>query len=90
MERFGKKDLKTGDFVVLRNGLVGIVIAEKSAIIYQTAGYDDIDCLFNDDLTSSDAEEAFDIVKVYRGPYDSVISFIDYDDDGDLIFEATA
>lgn len=88
MKTFTKNDLKTGDFIILRNGLAGVVVAEKGAIIYQSCGYDEIDCMFNDDLTSLDGDDLFDIVRVYRAPWDGVISFSDFSYEGEIVFES--
>ena len=80
-----RNDLRNGDIVILRNDDLGLFMADKEVIIYQTGGYDFADPTFDDDLTSADGETDFDIMQVYRG-YDEVISFSDYDE-GDLIFE---
>ena len=79
-----KKDLRTGDIVVLRNGSIGVVILESNIILYQKDGYDDLD-YFSDDLKDiTDDDRRFDIMEVYRnsGP----IGFLDYKD-SDPIFE---
>ena len=80
-----RNDLRNGDIVILRNNDLGLFMAEKEVIIYQTGGYDFVDPVFDDDLTSADGETDFDIMQVYRG-YDEVLSFSDYDE-GDLVFE---
>ena len=72
-------DLRNGDIVVLRNNDLGLFMAGKEVIIYQTGGYDFVDPTFDDDLASADGETDFDIMQVYRG-YDEVISFSDSDE----------
>mgnify|MGYP007079209787 CR=1 FL=1 len=91
MEKFTKKDLRTGDIVELRNGNVGFVFAEKDAIIYdKTGGYDTISYAFNDDFKDElDDDENFDIVRIYRADRDDeLISFLDFRNNGHLVFKA--
>lgn len=83
-QNFTKKDLKTGDVIVLRNQELGVVIAEKEAIMFQNVGVDFFDS-YNDDLTDAEADESasysdLDIMEVRRGWYNSVVSFLDYED----------
>ena len=82
---FTKADLKTGDIIVTRDGLTGLVLIEKNIIIYQESGYDDLD-VYKDDLASEE-DFNYDIVRVYRGWNDSPISFSDYEDEAEMIFE---
>jgi len=79
-----KKDLRNGDIVVIRDGELGLYLAEKDVFIYKECGYEDVDCMFNDDLTCIDTEVG-DVMQVYREEY-GVISFFDYEE-GDLVFE---
>ena len=87
MQKFTRNDLKTGDIVVLRDKLVGLVITQENAIIYPSSGYDEIDMNFNDDLTSID-EDAYDIVRVYRSMGYGALGYTNYEEDGDLVFES--
>lgn len=82
------KDLKTGDIVIQRIGLVALYIKKEyeGVLIYPASGYDSMDS-FNDDLTDIMNGPEFDIMQVYRAqPGAIAISFTDYED-GDLIFE---
>lgn len=81
---FTKKDLQTGDVIMLRNRELGVVFAEKEAIMYQNAGIDFYDA-FNDDLTDAEADESapyseLDIMEVRRSWNDSVVNFLDPED----------
>lgn len=69
---FGKKDLRSCDVVVLRDGWLGIVVESRNelVIVYQTGGFDTLD-EFDDDLlnaTHFEDEKQFDIMAVYRSP----------------------
>lgn len=84
--KFGLQDLKTGDIVKNRNKEVGVVIAQKKAIIYQEAGIDYYDA-FTDDLLYKDDQRGRDIVVVYRREdFPIPIEFTSYDL-GDRIFD---
>ena len=87
MKTFTKNDLKTGDIIVTRDKAVGLVITQKNAIIYPSGDYDVIDWNYNDDLTSMD-EDAYDIVRVYRTTDCDPLGYRNYEEDGDLVFEA--
>ena len=67
---FGKKDLRSCDVVVRRDGCLGIVVksGNELVIVYQTGGFDTLD-EFDDDLlnaTHFEDEIQFDIMAVYR------------------------
>lgn len=69
---FGKKDLRSCDVVVRRDGCLGIVVESRNqlVIVYQTGGFDTLD-EFDDDLlnaTHFEDEKQFDIMAVYRSP----------------------
>ncbi len=84
---FTKKDLKTGDIVVLRDRGLGVVILEKEVILYQNIGMSYLDD-YEDDLLYDNLlqEPELDIMEVLRGWHDSPISFLDpYD--GKLVFQ---
>ncbi len=84
---FTKKDLKTGDIVVLRDRGLGVVILEKEVILYQNVGMNYLDD-YEDDLLYANMmqEPELDIMEVLRGWHDSPISFLDpYD--GKLVFQ---
>lgn len=84
---FTKKDLKTGDIVVLRDRGLGVVILEKEVILYQNVGMNYLDD-YEDDLLYDNLmqEPELDIMEVLRGWHDSPISFLDpYD--GKLVFQ---
>ncbi len=80
------KELKAGDIIIQRAGYIGLVIEKDgdSYIIYPAGGYDQIDLVYNDDLTDSSDDYNFDIMRVYRAEY-GVISFSDYEE-GDIVF----
>ena len=84
---FTKKDLRTGDIVVLRDRELGVVIAEKEVILYQNIGMSFLDDYFEDLLYDRLLEEPEnDIMEVIRGWFGSPISFLDpYD--GQLVFK---
>lgn len=84
---FTKKDLKTGDIVVLRDGELGVVIVEKEVILFQNNGMDYLDEYEDDLLLNRELNvPECDIMQVLRGWYDSAISFLDpYD--GEMVFE---
>lgn len=83
-QNFTKKDLKTGDIVVLRNGELGVVILDTEIILYQNIGFDDLDS-FSDTLEDINDGEEYDIVSVYSGD-GGPIGFYDYKD-GHLVFD---
>ena len=65
---FTKKDLRTGDIVVLRDRELGVVIAEKEVILYQNIGMSFLDDYFEDLLYDRLLEEPEnDIMEVIRG-----------------------
>ena len=84
---FTKKDLRTGDIVVLRDRELGVVIAEKEVILYQNIGMAFLDDYFEDLLYDRLYEEPEnDIMEVIRGWFGSPISFLDpYN--GQLVFK---
>lgn len=74
-----KKDLRTGDIIVTRNGELGVVLEEEEIILYQFDGSDMLD-EFKDDLTYEDEDYTdCDIMEVYRGN-----TFFDVDNDDDV------
>lgn len=84
---FTKKDLRTGDIVVLRDRELGVVIAEKEVILYQNIGMAFLDDYFEDLLYDRLYEEPEnDIMEVIRGWFGSPISFLD-PHDGQLVFK---
>ena len=84
---FTKKDLRTGDIVVLRDRELGVVIAEKEVILYQNIGMAFLDDYLEDLLYDRLFEEPEnDIMEVMRGWFGSPISFLDpYN--GQLVFK---
>lgn len=70
MKNFTKKDLKNGDFVELRNGMIGAVIVDADNIVLNSGGFMEISG-YNDDLTNKPGpfgrDNNYDIMKVYRG-----------------------
>ena len=70
MKNFTKKNLKNGDFVILRNGMVGAVIVDTNTIVLDDGRFMEISC-YDADLTSKrnlyDHSDDYDIMKVYRG-----------------------
>ena len=79
---FTKKDLRTGDIVVMRDHELGVVLSENGVIMYQNNGMEYLDN-FEDDLLFDRLleEPQCDIMEVLRGwcfldPYE-----------GELIFE---
>lgn len=80
-------ELKTGDIVVVRYGLRGVVIRDGSNeyILYQDSGCDFF-WDFNEDMTWEYDEEEWDIMRVYRDYFNGVITFIDFED-AYLIYE---
>ena len=84
---FTKKDLRTGDIVVLRDRELGVVIAEKEVILYQNIGMAFLDDYLEDLLYDRLFEEPEnDIMEVIRGWFGSPISFLD-PHDGQLVFK---
>ena len=81
-----KNELKNGDIIILRNGELGLYLAELEAFIYQESGYDYMETEFDDELANPYEEPDFDVMQVYREPFGNVISFFDYEE-GELIFE---
>ena len=79
-----KNDLKNGDIVVLRSGLIGAVILKESAdesyILYSEAeGFDYLDSFDEDMIYTLDAEDVPDAVMlVYQE--EGAISFLDFED----------
>ena len=71
MKNFTKKDLKNGDFVILRSGKVGIVIADTEEVVYDGGGFDRL-LSWNEELTSKTHASynprlnSYDIMKVCR------------------------
>lgn len=74
-----KKDLKTGDIIVIRGGFLGVVILETGKILYQLIGSDYLDD-YNDDLTIDDDDyRDGDIMQVYRD-----CSFLEIENDEEI------
>ena len=63
-DTFTKEDLKTGDVIQCRGGLVGIVIRELDTIVTQCSYLDMAN--YEQDLTSRFGNDKFDIVAVRR------------------------
>ena len=83
-----KNELENGDIIVLRDGELGLYLAEAEAFIYQESGSDDVDTTYNDDLTDIFYGPEFDVMQVYRS-WIGVLSFRDYEN-GRLVFERDA
>lgn len=68
MKNFTKDDLRNGDFVIRRDGVKGVVIANTGVIVYQNGAYVNLDS-YKTDLVCGDLESAseLDIMNVYRG-----------------------
>ena len=83
-----KKNLLTGDIVVLRNGNVAVVIQNEKEeyLLFQSGGWESLDD-YSEDMVYlySDADEVDAIMKVYRS-VSSGISFSDFEEEA-LIFE---
>lgn len=76
-----KKELRTGDVIVNREGYLGVVLKDEEYILYQEIGMDYLD-EFDDDLVYNDDDyRNGDIMEVYRG-----CSFLDYED-GDIVWQ---
>ena len=80
------KDLRTNDIILQRAGHVGMYIEKEGAgyIMYQSGGYDDVECTFNEDLTDAVDGENFDIMQVYR--HKNVFIYFDDYKEADLIY----
>ena len=63
-KEFTKADLRTGDVILQRNGLVGIVNCDLEMIICRNGGWNDLD-MVREDLTN-ESGDIFDIVEVRR------------------------
>ena len=81
------KDLKNGDIILQREGHIGMVFEKngETYILYPNSGYDELDGVYNDDLTDAIDGTRFDIMRVYRYEH-GMIGFNDYED-GELIFD---
>ena len=70
MKNFTIKNLKNGDFVILRNGTVGAVIVDTNTIVLDNGYFMEISG-YNDDLTNKPGlfgrDDNYDIIKIYRG-----------------------
>lgn len=82
-----KKDLKTGDIVVQRNGFFAVVIrSEKDDyLLFPDSGYDWLED-YNDDMTymySDDGSGCDDIMQVYRAET-GAIGFLDFEDENPI------
>lgn len=64
MKNFTKNDLKNGDFVIRRDGVKGVVVANTGVVVCWNGGYLNLHD-FNADLSCDNS--TFDIMKVYRG-----------------------
>ena len=65
MKNFTKKNLKDGDFVVLRNGDIGVIVQNIEAIVLQDGSYLAVS-KYNDDLYIESEWREFDIMKICR------------------------
>lgn len=79
-KEFTKKDLMSGDIVVCRDGMVGIVILDADVIVYKETGYSDLSD-YNENL-EHDYEDEATITKVYRGEP----MFLDNYNEDELVF----
>lgn len=61
-----KKDLMTGDIVVLKSGHLAVVIRNEKAdyLLWQKGGWEDLDMYYDDDMVNTEEEDA--IMQVYR------------------------
>lgn len=71
------QDLKTGDIIENRDGDLGIVLAEREAIVYSISGMDYYED-FTDDLLYEGDYRGKDILTVWSDE-DIVLDFIDYE-----------
>lgn len=69
MAKFTKKDLKNGDFVVRRDGKIGVVIVDRDLIVLDDGRYDYVSD-YTDDLRLKPYKiidgSSHDIIKVFR------------------------
>lgn len=85
-KKFTKADLKTGDFIKLRDGCVGIVNAELGAIAYRASNRGDL-CNYSSDLKCI-YQSCCDIMAVRRPMSKSDFSFdIFVYETGKLVYE---
>lgn len=83
--KFTKADLRTGDFLVRRNGSVEVVMLATDSTICKTGGWNDLDDL-TDELVEKDSNDTeWDVVKVYRPIDNSTTCFKRYHY-GDLVY----
>lgn len=61
-----KKDLRTGDIIMNRAGLLGVVLTEKNCILYQVLGNDRLDDFDDNLIFRHDGFRECDIMAVYR------------------------
>ena len=83
-----KKNLLTGDIVVLRSGNVGVVIRNEKEdyLLFQNGGWECLDDYSEDMMyLYSDSDKTDAIMKVFRSS-SSGISFSDFEEE-ELIFE---
>ena len=68
MAKFTKKDLKNGDFVVRRDGKIGVVIVDRDLIVLDDGKWDNISDYTDELCLRSDynASRWCDIMKVFR------------------------
>lgn len=80
---FTKDNLKTGDFIVKRNGKIGLVLRSQGIIMYET-GWTAISNLKEN--LNSDLDREYDVIKVYRGFEEFHFTFKEYNK-GILVFD---
>lgn len=86
-KKFTKADLKSGDVVLIRNGIIGIVCRETDSLISKY-GFNYLSEV-NEDLTDNDKfERDFDIIAVRRPKRPSNCQFCAFDKGyGKLVYE---
>lgn len=87
---FTKDDLKTGDFIIRKNGSVELFLLEQGVFVVKIGGYNVIEHI-NEDLTYYTSGwnnncSKYDIVKVYRPTTKFQYSFTFFDE-GELVFD---
>lgn len=65
MKKFTRDDLRSGDFVQIRDGRYGVVVRDIYAIVFPNGTYVDMRC-YSSDLKEVGGKE-LDIMEVYRG-----------------------
>lgn len=81
---FMKSDLKTGDFILYRNGSVEMVLREYGALV-GVDGYNRFENMNND--LSGDFDGGWDVMEVRRPKYSSDCQFSCFDsEDGEAVY----